>query len=86
VTAPVPPADVELAGLRTFLARAGNEGDRTIALHTLLRHVSGQPELTDRQGLDDLVRLLAPPLPTRSGDTGRAESDEPCDARSREVR
>ncbi|WP_329303612.1 hypothetical protein OG410_39725 [Streptomyces sp. NBC_00659] len=86
VTAPVPPTDVELAGLRTFLARAGDEGGRTIALHTLLRHVSGQPELTDRQGLDDLVRLLAPPLPTRPGDTARAESDEPRDARSREVR
>ncbi|MFD9465450.1 hypothetical protein [Streptomyces sp. NPDC060027] len=91
--AAVPPPDgvgtaiaVELAGLRACLARAGSGDDRTIALHTLLRHASGKPELTDRQGLDDLVRLLAPPLPSRPGDTTGAESDEPRNFRSQEVR
>ncbi|WRZ88206.1 hypothetical protein OHB54_03570 [Streptomyces sp. NBC_01007] len=91
--AAVPPPDavgaaatVELAGLRTFLARAGDADDRTIALHTLLRHASGKPELTDHRGLDDLVRLLAPPLPSRPGDTTGAESDGPRNTRSQEAR
>ncbi|MFF3611538.1 hypothetical protein [Streptomyces sp. NPDC002580] len=87
----VPPRAEEpalsLAGLRTFLARAENDdGTRAVSLHTLLRQAAGRPELIDRQGLDELVRLLAPPLPTRPRDDTGASTASPRPTRSQEVR
>lgn len=87
----VPPRAEEpslsLAGLRTFLARAENDdGTRTIALHTLLRQAAGRPELIDRQGLAELVRLLAPPLPAHPRDVTGAKTAVPRATRSPEVR